>query len=271
MIQLQYKIKTGRKLDLKSPKRYTEKIQWYKLYYRDPLMAKCADKYLVREYVKSKGLGHILNKIYGVYDHADEIDFSKLPNEFVVKKTNGGGGNDIIICKDKSNFDVETAKKIMKNWTRKELNGGGREWVYYVEKPRIIIEKYIKAENDDLVDYKFFCFGGKAYYLYVINQRKLGYKANFGIFDIDYNFLPYFRTDENKMDLIPPKPRNFNEMIKIAEILSADFPHVRVDLYNVQGKIIFGELTFFDGSGYQTFEPDEFDFILGEKFKLPKN
>ena len=230
-------------------------------------MARCADKYLVRDYVKNKGLGYILNELYGVYDDINEVDFDKLPNEFVAKKTNGGGGNDIIICKDKSNFDLDAAKNLMKKWTKKESNGGGREWVYYKEKPRIIIEKYIKA--DDLIDYKFFCFGGKAYYLYIINGRRLGGKANFGIFDIDYNFLPYFRVGENKMKHIPLKPKNFDNMIKIAEILSADFPHVRVDLYNVQEKIIFGELTFFAGSGYQIFEPDEFDFILGEQFKLP--
>jgi len=218
MIKLQYWIKTGRKLNLKNPKRFTEKLQWYKLYYRDPLMAFCSDKFLVRQYVKSKGLEHILNEIYGVYDDVNQIDFDRLPNQFVLKKTTGGGGNEIIICKDKSKFDIEKAKEIMKDWTKKESNGGGREWVYFQWKPRIIVEKYINFDNEEgLVDYKFFCFEGKAHYLYVINGRKLGVKTNLGIFDLNYKMLPYFRTDEDKMINIPPKPKNSDRMIKIAE------------------------------------------------------
>jgi len=269
MIELQYWIKTGRRLNLKVPKRFTEKLQWYKLYYKDPIMVQCSDKYMVREYVKKKSLENILNEIYGVYDRAEDINFDILPNKFVLKRTNGGGGNDIIICKDKSKFDIDNAIKKMKKWTKQRNKGGGREWVYYETQPRIIVEKFIEAENDDLIDYKFFCFYGVPCYLYVINERKLGDKANLGIFDLKYNQLPYFRDDEERMFNPPSKPSNFEQMIKVASILSEEFPHVRVDLYNVKSRIIFGELTFFDGSGYHSYEPDEFDFILGEKFKLP--
>lgn len=270
MIKLQYKLKTGRKLNLAKPVRFTEKLQWYKLYYRDPLMAQCADKYAVREYIKSKNLDYILNEIYGVYDNAELIDFDKLPNEFVLKKTNGGGGNDVIICHDKSKLDVGKILKKMKAWTEIKSNGGGREWVYYSKKPRIIAEKLILNDDNDLLDYKFFCFNGKPYYLYVINGRKLGQEIKLGIFDMHFNQLPYFRGDENRLENFAIKPKAFEEMIEISKILSKDFPHVRVDLYNIDGDIIFGELTFFDGSGYQSYEPDEFDYILGEKFKLPK-
>lgn len=270
MIKFQYRLKTGRKLNLKNPVRYTEKLQWYKLYYRDPLMAQCADKYTVHKYVKSRGLGSILNELYGVYDSINDIDFDKLPNEFVLKRTNGGGGNDIIICNDKSKFDIKKALEKMNNWTKINKNGGGREWVYYKVKPRIIAEKLISAYDNDLVDYKFFCFNGKPYCLYIINGRKLGEEIKLGIFDLKYNQLPYFRDDEKKILKCPKKPRNFDEMVNIAKYLSEDFPHVRVDLYNVHEKVIFGELTFFDGSGYQSYEPDEFDFILGEQFKLPQ-
>ena len=270
MIKLQYRLKTGRKLNLKNPTRYTEKLQWYKLYYRNPLMSKCADKYDVREYIKSKGLGYILNEIYGVYESPNDINFDKFPNKFVLKRTNGGGGNDVLICKDKSKFDIKNALYKMKKWTITEKNGGGREWVYYKTEPRIIAERFIESESDDLIDYKFFCFKGEPYYLYIINGRKLGEKIKLGIFDLEYNKLQYFRSDENKMLFSPNKPENFEQMINIAKDLSEDFPHVRVDLYNVKGKIIFGELTFFDGSGYQIYEPDEFDFIMGNKFKLPK-
>lgn len=268
MIELQYRIKTGRKLDLNNPTRYTEKLQWYKLYYKDPLMAYCSDKYSARQYVKKRGLGDILNDIYCIYDDINEIDFNNLPNEFVLKKTNGGGGNDIIICKDKSKLDINKTRERMSNWTKKKNNGGGREWVYYKEKPKIIAEKFIC--DDDLTDYKFFCFNGEPYCLYVINGRKLGEEINLGIFDLKFNQLPYFRGDENPMKRAPNKPDNFEQMIEVSKRLSEDFPHVRVDLYNVKGKIIFGELTFFDGSGYQSYIPDVFDFILGEKFELPK-
>lgn len=270
MIKLQYRLKTGRKLNLKNPIRYTEKLQWYKIYYREPLMAKCADKYTVREYVKSRGLGNILNELYGIYDNANDINFDKLPNQFVLKGTNGAGGNDVLICKDKSQFDIKNALEKMKTWTEVKNNGGGREWVYYKIKSRIIAEKFIKTEDENLIDYKFFCFNGKAYYLYVINGRKLGEEIKLGIFDLEYNQLSYFRSDEERMLKAPNRPEKFDEMVKIAEKLSEDFPHVRVDLYNVDGEIIFGELTFFDGSGYQGYEADEFDFILGHKFKLPE-
>ena len=269
MIKLQYRLKMGRRLDLKNPMRYTEKLQWYKLYYRNPNMAKCSDKYMVREYVRNKGLEDILIPLHAVYDSSTQIDFDKLPNKFVVKKTNGGGGNDVLICKDKSHFDIDGAYEKMKTWTKEIKNGGGREWVYYRLKPRIIIEKFIETEDNNLIDYKFFCFNGKAKYLYVINDRKLGAKVKLGIFDLKYAQLPYFRGDEDNMINPPEKPRNFERMIEIAEMLSQDFPHVRVDLYNIKGKIIFGELTFFDGSGYHTYEPDEFDFILGNEFILP--
>ncbi len=269
MIKIQYRLKTRRKINLKSPIRYTEKLQWYKLYHREPLMAKCADKYTVHEYIKNKGLGSILNEIYYVYDNINEINLDKLPNQFVLKRTNGGGGNDVLICKDKSTFDIKNALDKMKTWTEVKNNGGGREWVYYKIKPRIIAEKFIESENDDLIDYKFFCFNGKPHYLYVISGRKLGEEIKLGILDLEYKQLPYFRGDENRMLKSPDKPANFEQMINIATKLSKDFPHVRVDLYNVKGKIIFGELTFFDGSGYQTFVPDEFDYIMGDKFELP--
>ena len=270
MLMLQYRIKTGRKLNLKDPKRYTEKIQWYKLNYRDPIMAKCADKYTVREYIKDIGLSDILNEIYQVYNSSEEIDFDKLPEEFVLKSTNGGGGNEVIICRDKSNLDKEEVLKRVSNWTIKHNNGGGREWVYYKSNTRIIAEKLIKAKENDLVDYKFFCFNGEVQYIYVINGRNFGGKSSLGIFDTNFNKLDYCRVDENSMNEVPKKPDNFKEMIKISEVIARDFPHVRVDLYDNDGKIIFGEITFFDGSGYQTYRPDEFDYILGEKFKLPK-
>lgn len=274
MIKLQYRIKTGRKVNLKNPERYTEKLQWYKLYYRDPKMAQCADKYEVRKFVEDMGYKDILNEFCGVYESPDEIDFSALPEKFVLKDTLGGGGSAVIVCTDRETADFEDYKKQMRDWVNiKPVRGGGREWVYYYNKPkhRIICEKYIEHENSvSLTDYKFFCFGGKCKYIYVITNRRLGKDAEIGIYDRDFNLLPYYRVGEGKPVHLVKKPQRLDEMIEIAEKLSARFPHVRVDLFYEKNEIIFGELTFFNGSGYIEFEPDEFDFILGKEFKLPE-
>lgn len=271
MIKIQYRIKTGRKLNLKNPKRYTEKLQWYKLYYRDPLMVKCVDKYEVREYVKKCGLEKILNDCYGVYNSPEEIDFKVLPNEFVLKDTLGGGGNSIIICEDKNKANIKEYEKIMNKWINtKKIKTGGREWPYYKgKKHRIICEKLIQRdENNDLRDYKFFCFNGKVKYIYIIKDRFKGKKPKIGIFNEKGQKLEYYRKDENKLLETIDIPNALKKMKTIAEKISSKFPHVRVDLYYSNEKIIFGELTFFDGSGYMTFEPDKFDYFLGEEFTI---
>ena len=274
MIRIQYRMKTGRKLDLQNPKRFTEKLQWYKLYYRNDLMPQCVDKFDVREYVKRCGLESILNVCYGVFDTPDEIDFSALPDQFVLKDTLGSGGNSVIICRDKSQLDIPAATEQMSGWikTNHRIRSGGREWPYYSGKPhRIIAEKYIDSDPAEggLIDYKFICFCGKAEYLYVVADRSLGNGAGFGIYDASYQNLNYFRTDERPLTREIPKPAEYERMLEIAERLSAPFPHARIDLYDQNGIILFGEITFFDGSGYMMFEPDEFDFILGEHFSLP--
>lgn len=273
MIQLQYRIKTGRKLNLKNPKRYTEKLQWYKLYYRDPLMAQCADKYEVRKYVESLGLGHILNECYGVFDKPEDIDFAKLPNQFVLKDTLGGGGNSVIICKDKSKADIDSYIKQMNEWVHtKPIRSGGREWPYYSGKfnHRIIVEKIISTTNKGgLTDYKFFCFDGKPYCLYVMNERYTESGVRQNILNLDFKIMPFMREQISGLRYIS-KPQKFDEMIAVAERLSKNFPYVRIDLYYENNQIIFGEFTYFPESGYYNFDPDEFDFILGEKFDLPR-
>ena len=274
MLQVQYRMKTGRKLNLKEPKRYTEKLQWYKLYYKNPLMTQCVDKYDVRAYVESKGLGHILNECYGVFDTVEEIDFSKLPQQFVLKDTLGGGGNDLIVVLDKDTMDLDAAKQRMKKWVEENhrVRGGGREWPYYTgKKHRIIIEKYIPSCEADggLIDFKFFCFNGKVEYLYVVADRKVGQVASFGVFDREYKHLDCCLADKVPLIRDVQKPENFEELIVVAQTIAKDFPHARIDLYNPNGKILFGEITFFDGSGYTPYEPDGFDFELGEKFVLP--
>lgn len=270
MIKIQYKVATGRKLNLKNPKRFTEKLQWYKLYHRDPLMTQCADKYEVRKYIASKGFGETLVPLYGVYDNANDIDFEGLPNRFVLKTTNGSHTN--LFCDDKSNLDVKSTTQKLNYWLKKRTIKAGREWPYYNIKPRIICEKYLeKDKNDDLVDYKFICFAGKVLCVFVNAERNSDESMRLGIYNKEFKHLPYRRKGLRDMDSSFQKPTNYEKMVEIAETLSADFPHVRVDLYNIDGKIYFGEMTFFHGSGYIGFDPDNFDYILGEKFNLPGN
>jgi hypothetical protein len=256
---------------MKNPKRFTEKLQLYKLKYRNPDMLRCTDKYEVRSYVTQKGLGVYLIPLIGIYDAVDEINFDMLPNQFVAKSTDGGGGNQVLVCKDKSILAEEDFRNRLNDWmaARKVKKQVGREWAYENDFPRrIIIENLIESSipNDDLIDYKFFCFAGKVSYIYGISDRKVGQSAKFGIYDADFNKLDVLRNDELPQEVTLPEPQNFEQMKKIAEELSNDFPHVRVDLYNVAGKIYFGELTFYDGSGYMTFNPDSFDEEMGRAF-----
>lgn len=270
MIKLQYLIKTGRLPNLKSPKRYTEKLQWYKLFYRDPLMIECADKFGVRDYVKKKGLEDILNPLYGSYQNIQDINFDELPNSFALKHTNGSGAN--IFIKDKNAINISELKGTLANWMTKRKSNHGREWCYSNVPSRIVIEKLIvRDQTNDLPDYKFFCFNGKVKYLYTMVDYVDNHdNGRCSFFTPDFKKLPYRRSEYKEINRDIEKPERFEEMIAIAEKLSEDFPHVRVDLYNINGEIIFGELTFYNASGYTVFEPDEFDFILGNEFNLPK-
>lgn len=265
MISFQYWIKLGRKANLKNPERFTEKLQWYKLNYRNPTMHRCVDKYLVREYVKEKGLEHILVKFLGKYNEVDEIDFNKLPSRFVLKTTNGGGGNNVILCFEKKNLNILDLKKKLK--TEKNLNAG-REWAYQGLNPQIIVEELLINEANPeagIFDYKIFCYKGKPQYIILDIDRYTSHKRNF--YDIEWNLLNVV-SDCPNTDKYIQKPKHFKEMLKIASKLSEDFPFVRVDLYNIAGKIYFGELTFYPWSGYVQFQPDKFDFEFGKRFKL---
>lgn len=275
MIRLQYRMKTGRRLNLKAPERFTEKLQWYKLYYRDPLMIQCVDKADVRDYVASCGLSDILVPLIGVYERVEDIDFSALPQQFVMKNTLGGGGNSVMIVKDKQQLDWEATKNQLQSWLDIDSHkkDAGREWPYYSGKNcRIIVEEYIDADpvEGGLIDYKFLCFSGKTDYLYVVADRTLGNGAGFGFYNMEFQRMNYRRNDERELERDLNKPEGFDKMIQIAETLSKPFPHARIDLYNANGKILFGEITFFDGSGYMSYDPDEFDLLAGSAFILPE-
>lgn len=268
MLELQYYIKHKRKLDLKHPQRYTEKLQWYKLYYRDAKMQQCADKYRVREYIESKGLGSILNELYAVYETPDEITLENLPEKFVMKSNNGSGTN--LICKDKFLYTDEQVREMFRGFFAQSSASAGREWVYGGIEPVIIAEKLLEdptQADGSICDYKFLCFNGSPQYVVYDVDRFTDHKRN--IYDTEWNDL-HIASDCPCAEKAYDKPENLTEMLEIARILSADFPAVRVDLYSIEGKIYFGELTFFPWSGYVQYTPDSFDFEAGEKFILPE-
>ena len=267
IIKVQYFIKTGRFPNLKNPQRYTEKIQWYKLNYRTELVTKCSDKYAVRDYVESKGLGFLLNELYAVYDNPEEIDFDALPDQYAMKANNGSGTN--IFVTDNKTEDHNKLKKIAKSWAKKAVSISG-EWCYENIPPKILFEKLLPRDSrNDLPDYKFFCFNGEPYCLYtMIDYVDNHENGKLGFYDIDFNKMPLRRLDFEDITEELEKPKNFEKMVEYAKILSEDFPHVRVDFYDIDGTIVFGELTFHSGSGYMRFDPDEFDYTLGKKFNI---
>lgn len=267
MIKLQYRIAVGRKLDLKEPKRYTEKLQWYKLYYRNPLMTQCVDKYSVRDYLKQKGYERLLTELYAVYDSVEEVDFDMLPDSFIIKTTNGSGSN--IICTNKENLDRESFFSELKTFWKRPQKSPGREWAYDKVRNRVIVEELLVDTDNPyggINDYKFICFNGKVECIVVDVGRYQNHQRNF--YTLEWEKLDVSSDHENFGDI--SCPNNLKEMISIAEHLSKDFPAVRVDLYNIQGRIYFGELTFYPWSGYVNFTPDLFDYELGGKFELKK-
>lgn len=270
MLKFQYRMKLGRTLNLDNPKRYTEKLQWYKLHYRDPKMQICADKYSVRAYVEEKGLGHILNDLYATFESPEDICFDNLPDKFILKLSNGSSTN--LVCEDKDSMDLETVKKQFKAFFMQSGSSAGREWVYRKEqKPIIVAEKFLEDPNEAhgaLRDYKILCFNGKVEYIICVAGRYTKDYCHI-VYDADWNKIDV-KIGDSSFEGNYEKPETFDEMKKIAETLSADFPAARIDLYSIEGKIYFGEITFFPWSGYQRFYPDSFDYELGEKFVLPE-
>lgn len=270
MLRLQYRIKMGFWPDFKHPKRFTEKLQLYKMRYRNPVLAQCVDKYEVRKYVESKGLGHILNNLYGIYDSPYDIDFGSLPDKFVLKTTNGGGGLNVILVRDKESICEEDILMKLDSWTKnkRKSKSSGREWAYSgISSSRIIVEELLEDDRNadgSIEDYKIMCFGGKFKCLWVDKNRYSNHHR--GFWDKDLKFLPHVYSDHETFSEPPLLPCNIKEMISIAEHLSEDFPYARVDLYNIKGEIYFGEITFYPWSGYVKFTPKEFDFELGRYF-----
>ena len=266
-LEILYKKIFNKKLDLNNPKTFNEKLQWLKLYDRNPKYIKMVDKYLVKNYIKDTiGEKYIIPTL-GIYDRFDEIDFDKLPNQFVLKCTHDSGST--VICRDKNYFDYKLARKKIEKALKRNFFYGGREWPYKNIKPRIIVEKYMEAEaHKGLLDYKFMCFNGKVQCSFVCLDRNSqdGLKVDF--YDLQWKKLPFKRHYPNSQ-LEIPKPKNYDLMLQLAEKLSKDIPFVRVDFYETNGTIYFGELTFYPGSGFEEFTPEKYDKILGDMLVLP--
>jgi len=272
MLGIQYYIKMGRKCNFRNPETWTEKLQLYKMYYRNPLMGTCVDKFEVRRYVESKGLNDNLVPLYGVYENPEEIDIDALPASFVLKTTNGGGGQNVILVRDKASIDIIAIKEQFSVW-KKGFKAGrnslGREWAYsQISRFRIVAEELLindRSPESGIEDFKILCFSGVPKYIIVDKDRYTNHRRNF--YDTGWNRIDV-TTDHEQFETPYPKPTNLTEMLKIATLLSEDYPFVRVDLYNVDGKIYFGELTFYPWSGYVKFVPQEFDRILGGLFDI---
>lgn len=269
-LKIVYYLSMGRRLNLNHPKTYTEKLNWLKVNEIHPEYAKFVDKYEVKDQVK-RILGNDSNiiKTIGVWESLDDIDFTKLPNQFVLKTTNGGGNTSVVICRDKSQFNIANAREKLNLVNSRNLYLKHREYPYYNVAPRIIVEEYIDAPNNELSDFKIFCLNGVPKFLFVGTERqKEGTDVKFDFYDADFNHLPIKNGHDNAK--VPmKKPKNFDEMIEIAKKLSKGFINVRIDLYNVNGKIYFGEMTFFHFGGFVPFDPPIWDEKFGEMLKLP--
>lgn len=266
-IMLDYYLAMGKFPNLKHPHTYNEKMEWLKLHCKQDSYTKMVDKYEAKEYVADIiGQQYIIPTI-GVWDNFDDIEFDKLPNQFVLKTTHDSGG--VVICKDKECFDRVSAKKKLTKSLKRNFYYMHREYPYKNVKPRIIAEKFMVDESGtELKDYKFFCFDGKCRMLFVATDRGIG-DVKFDFFDTGFNHLPFKQGHPNANRAIS-RPAGFEEMIRLAEILSQNIPHVRVDFYDINGKIYFGELTFFHFSACVPFEPEEWDYKIGEWLTLPE-
>ena len=268
-ISLDYYRLLGEFPNLKNPKTFNEKLQWLKLYNRNPEYTTMVDKYAVKQYVAERIGAEFVVPTYGVWERFDDIDFDALPDRFVLKCTHDSGG--LVICKDKTKIDKTAAKKKLENSLKTNYFWQGREWPYKNVKPRIIAEQLLEDSRfADLRDYKFFCFNGEAKALFVASERhSANAETKFDFFDMDFQHMDV-RNGHPNADILPEKPASFETMRALAEKLSEGHPHMRVDFYEVDGKTYFGELTLFHWSGMVPFEPKEWDRIFGDWIKLPE-
>ena len=261
-----FRAKIGTELNLEEPQSFSEKIQWLKLYDRKPVYTTMVDKYAVKDYVAKRIGEQYIIPTLGVWDHFDEIDFDSLPNQFVLKCTHDSGG--LVICRDKNEFNKKAAKKKIEKSLKHNYYWQGREWPYKDVKPRIIAEKYMADNNSsELKDYKLMMFNNELKCSFVCTNR-FSKHLNVTFFDSEWKRMPFerkYHVDPNDIE----KPARYEEMVEIAKILSEGMIFSRIDLYEIKGRVYFGEITLYPGSGFEDFRPIQWDYELGKWIKLP--
>ena len=266
-LRIVYGLRMGKSLNLRDPKTYTEKIQWLKLHDFKPKYTKMVDKYLAKEYVAKMIGGEYLIPTYGVWNCAEEIDFDTLPDQFVLKCNHDSAS--VIICRDKRNFDKEAACRKLSDCLKNDFFYVGREYPYKSIDRKIMAEAYMEdQELRELRDYKFFTFGGEPKLVHVVSNRQNQDEETYGdFFDMDYRHLD-LHMGHNFAPDPPEKPHNFEKMKEFSRILSEGTRHLRVDFYEVDRKLYFGELTFYQDSGWKKIEPVEWDHRIGQWIDL---
>lgn len=265
-LKLMYWANTGKKLNLENPVTFNEKLQWLKLHNQNPEYSRMVDKYEAKKWIAERIGDEYIIPTLGIWDTFDEIDFDKLPNQFVLKCTHDSGG--LVICKDKRTLDKAKAKKKIEKSLKRDYFLVGREYPYKEVKPRIIAEKYMEdTATQELRDYKIFTFDGIAKALSIVSNRQAG-KTTADYFDMNFKPLD-FTWGYSHSKVLPFKSKSFDYMVRAAECLVRDTVELQVDFYEVNGKAYFGEMTFFDGKGFDTFDPEEWNQKFGDLIKLP--
>lgn len=266
-LEILFRTKLGYSLRLDTPHTYNEKLQWIKLYDRNPLMPRCCDKHAVRQYVESKGLGSILNGLIWQGFNPADIPFDDLPNKFALKVTHGSTFN--IICSDKSEVDRDDAISKCRTWLKAKFLPCYGEWFYGVERPRVIVEDYLEGdEGSSLWDYRVFCFNGKPRLISVYSDRNKSCRQD--IYDTEWNYLDNLAGSYPKSGKPISKPECLDQMLSAAARLSEDFTHARVDFFIIKKRLVFGEITFTSGAGFSRFGTFELDEMMGNWLELPE-
>ena len=268
-LKVLYRVIMGRKLNLRNPKEYNEKLQWLKLNDRKPEYATMVDKYEVRGYIEDLLGDKYLIPCLGIYDSVDDIDIDALPDRFVLKCTHDSGS--VEICKDKSSFDIEGARHRLSQAMKRNYYATYREWPYKYVKPRIIAEGYLEGDGGDLKDYKVMCFNGEAKIIEVHENRFVEGKVHTQTFyDREWNIVPLTQIETVTVDRPGEQPRQLDEILRLSELIAKNMYHARIDWYIEGDKIYFGEITFFDGSGFESFSTPEMERMLGDMINLPE-
>lgn len=268
-LKLAFCAKMGYPLNLENPRTFSEKLQWLKLYDRKPLYTQLVDKYAVRQYIAEKiGAEYLIPLVGGPWKSVEEIDFDALPEQFVLKCNHDSGG--VIVCQDKSELDIPAVKEKLRHKLGKNYYKSGREWPYKDVSPCVFAEKYMEDQHGELKDYKFFCFDGEPKLMFVASERaNPEEETKFDFYDMDFRHLSLVNGHPNAASALKALPC-LEEMRRLAAKLSEGFPHIRVDLYYVEGKAYFGEMTFYHWSGMVPFDPPEWDEKIGSWLKLPE-